>query len=1142
MRKFLLLAFLLSFASLSLHAQYLTGPAAAKVVQGAEAVRYSDRTKQLQYIRFGENGPASLDQLLAKRKPWMPEFSGVTTFKQVSSYEDNLGMMHRRMQVVVDGIPVEGAILVLHEQAGRLVALNGDIYGVKAKSTTPSLTENQALTAALGHVNAEKYLWESGGMRSRFEENRLSSLPKGELVFAPRNGKYRTGNFTLAWKFDVYATKPLSRQWLFVDAMTGQVIHSLNRIHTADVVGSAQTKYSGTLPLTVDQVSGNNFRLRETGRGGGIQTLNCQTGTDYNLAVDFTDANNVWNNVNPAQDECATDAHIGAEATFDYYHLLYGWDSYDDLNSPLLSYIHYDVAFGNAFWDGTRMTYGDGDGSFFTSALTTYDVCAHEITHGVTEFSSSLIYADESGALNESFSDIFGKAVEHYARPSNTSWLIGPECTGGAGIRSMSDPTIFQNPGCYGDAFWFPGADVHSNSGVQNHWFYILTAGDTAVNALGDAYSVAGLGYTKAEAIAFRNNTVYLTPSSDYSDARFYAIQSATDLYGACTPEMIQTANAWYAVGVGPEFTNLPVANFGAQPHNFCNAPATVSFSNSSNGSVSYKWYFGDGGTSTLANPTHTYTALGSYSPKLVVTGCTGVKDSITMPNYVNLDTNLACSVTLPQTGSTTLNYCIGNVLDPGGFGNYMDNANTEIVIAPPLADYIVLTFNSFELEDFYDYLTIYDGPNTSSPLIGAFSGLTPPNGGTITSTGGSITLVFTSDASVVLSGFDVDFECFLATTAPTANFSNPSTTCGGNVAFTDMSTNHPSTWSWNFGDGGTSTQSNPVHNYTTPGTYTVTLIACNSIGCDTFVCNNCVTYDPNSPNCQIQTVPVTGVTFISTCGGVLMDDGGTGPYTDNATGYSVLAPPGATQLSLSFTAFDLETGWDYVNVYDGNNNLAPLMGTFTGNALPNNGLPFVASGGALTIELLSDMSVTLAGFEATWTSSGSMTGPNAQFTAPTSATSGTPVSFTDQSTNATGWSWDFGDGGTSLLQNPTHTYAASGVYLVTLRASNAQDCDDVYTQNIYIDVVGNTPATAMLMQLWPNPASDLVHLSLKLPAASALKMTVLNAVGQKVYSENMEATDHLERVLDMAAFAKGMYFVRIETAGGTLVKKVVLE
>lgn len=1142
--KKLLLTFLLFAPVLFLQAHYLEGPAASQVVHGAEAVRYSDHTHQVQYIRFGENGPASLEALLAKRKPWMPEFSGEVTFVQRSVYDDGLGMVHRRMQLLMNGIPVEGAVLVVHEHQGRMVAVNGDVYGVMAKSTVPAWSEAQALQAALAYVGAERYQWEMGGMLRRFEDDRLGFLPHGQLVFAPYHGDYRSQNFRLAWKFDLYAAKPLSRQWLFVDASTGEVIHTLDRIHTVDVVGSAVTRYSGTLPLTADQTAPNSYRLREAGRGMGIWTLNLQEGTDYFTAVDFTDANNVWNNVNSQQDECAPDAHIGAEATYDYFHLNYGWDSYDDNNALLRSYVHYDVQFGNAFWDGISMTYGDGDGFTFTSPLTTLDVCGHEMTHGVTEYAAGLIYANEPGALNESFSDIFGKAVEHYVKPTATSWLIGPECTNGVGIRSMSDPTIFQNPGCYNGQYWVPGADVHYNSGVQNHWFYILTAGDTGVNDLSNAYSVAGLGYTKAEAIAFRNLSVYLTPNSQYADARFYAIQAASDLYGACSNEMIQTANAWYAVGVGGPFTNQPMASFAAHPHNFCMAPATVNFTNTSNSGASYLWHFGDGGTSTLANPSHTYANLGTYSVKLVVTGCTGIKDSITLNNYVVLDTNLACTVTMPSTGFTTLNYCMGNILDPGGLNDYPDNASSVVSIQPPGADYIVLTFHSFQLEDFYDYLSIYDGPNTSSPVIGNYTGSVLPNGGTITSTGGSITLEFTSDISVTMPGFDVDFECFTVTAAPVAGLTGtPLNTCSGTVNFTDLSTNHPHTWTWNFGDGSPSSPlQHPSHTYTTPGTYSVTLVACNSIGCDTFVCSNCVVYDPNAPACAIASLPVTGTTNLSTCAGVLTDDGGSGNYSDNVDAVAIIAPPGASQVTLTFTQFDLETNWDFLDVHDGPTVFSPLIGSYTGNVLPNNGMPIVSSGGALTLHMTSDFIINAPGFEASWSSLGATNGPNADFTAPTTAAVAQVVTFTDQSTNATGWDWDFDDGSTSAQQHPTHSFATAGVYHVTLRVRNAQGCDDIHTQNIYVGMVNMGPVQTLQLDLWPNPARDQVHLRLQLPDASTLQLSVLDAWGQQVYAADITATDHLERVLDMHKYARGMYFVKIESFQGTLVRKMVLE
>ena len=132
---------------------------------------------------------------------------------------------------------------------------------------------------------------------------------------------------------------------------------------------------------------------------------------------------------------------------------------------------------------------------------------------------------------------------------------------------------------------------------------------------------MAGLGLIDASKIAFRNNTYYLTPNSDYADARFYAIQSAIDLFGVCTPEVMSTTNAWYAVGVGPAFSYSVTAQFGTAFQDYCQAPALVNFSNQSFNAGTYVWDFGDGTTSTALNPSHTYQNPGQYTVSLIANG-----------------------------------------------------------------------------------------------------------------------------------------------------------------------------------------------------------------------------------------------------------------------------------------------------------------------------------------------------------------------------------------------------------------------------------------------------------------------------------------------------------------------------------------
>lgn len=198
--------------------------------------------------------------------------------------------------------------------------------------------------------------------------------------------------------------------------------------------------------------------------------------------------------------------------------------------------------------------YGDGDGVNYGPVIS-LDVVGHEITHGVTEYSANLAYSYESGALNESFSDIFGESIEKFATGTN-DWLMGADL--GTPFRSMSNPKDYYQPDTYKGSGWSTGSSdnggVHTNSGVQNHWFYLLSVGGSGSNDNGNSYNFSGIGMTKAYKIAYRNLTVYLSSNSDYYDARSGAIQAARDLYGNDSNEEAAVTNAWYAVGVGNSY------------------------------------------------------------------------------------------------------------------------------------------------------------------------------------------------------------------------------------------------------------------------------------------------------------------------------------------------------------------------------------------------------------------------------------------------------------------------------------------------------------------------------------------------------------------------------------------------------------
>jgi len=573
--------------------------------------------------------------------------------KKLRTDEDNIGFHHARYQITYQNTAMDNAIIIVHSYAGKVVSVNGDLENFQKPNNSVALTGQQALTYALDKVNAKKYKWENAEeerhMAQALNDPKFTYYPATELViFKDLNNTKAEASF--AYKMNIYAEEPLYRSNVFVDAQSGKILAEHNLLCAADVTATAVTKYSGTKTMTTDNFGANQYRLREVARGNGVETYNLLNGSNYGAAVDFTNTTTTWSVVNV--DQAARDAHWGAEVTYDYYFNMHNRNSIDNAGFKLLSYVHYNTAYNNAFWDGQRMTYGDGNGSTFT-ILTALDVCGHEITHGLTSNTSGLIYSNESGALNESYSDIFGTLVENYGRPTLWDWKIGQDMTpSGNGIRNMSNPNLFNHPDTYLGTNWYTGTGdnggVHTNSGVSNFWFYLLSLGGSGTNDLSNAYSVTGITMTQAAQIAFRGNTFYFTPSTNYNNARTLTIQSAKDLFGNCSNQVVQTTNAWHAVGVGPVYSSVVSPNFVAPNTSFCSVPANVNFSNTTANGITYTWTYGDGSTSTstVMNSSHTYTANGTYSVKLKAVGCLSATDSITKTAYITVATPAAPAVT----------------------------------------------------------------------------------------------------------------------------------------------------------------------------------------------------------------------------------------------------------------------------------------------------------------------------------------------------------------------------------------------------------------------------------------------------------------------------------------------------------------
>jgi len=632
---------------------------------------------------------------------WMKTYLSVPLeygLSEMNRTQDQLGMLHIRYRQTYKNVPIQGTMYIAHTRNGKIESVGGVVYNdITGIGNIPLLNEANALHRALGNVNAVQYKWQVAAEEAEIKHSGNNPLatyyPKAELFYLKSKGAYH-----LCYAFNIYAQRPLSRTMEYIDAMTGQTVLSKNLIEHINTNGTAVTKYSGTKPFQTDSVSATNFRLRDNSRGLGVATYDMNTGTSYGSSVDFTDADNNWNNVNPTQDEAATDAHWGAQKTYDYLFTKYGRNSIDNAGFLLRSYVHYDIDYVNAFWDGSRMTYGDGDFSSGFDVMTGLDVCGHEIGHGLVNYTSDLSGSssgsDECDALNEGFADIIGTSVEKFARPTQWDWIIGGDIScstsgipNGLGLRKMSNPAAYGQPNCYQGTNWSASGEPHDNDGPLIYWFYLLSTGSAANN-------ITALGNDTSENIAYRTLTVHLFPSADYADARFYSIISSTELYGGCSVPTIATTNAWAAVCVGNQYVaSSTVSNFTGDLLQTCNTTLTVNFTNTSTNGNTFTWYFGDGGTSTLYNPSHTY-ATGVYNVKLVVNGGPCGNDSLTQTAMILVG---------PPPGPSTI-------------GATLCNPGTAILNATPstIGDTIRWYSNAS------GGTSLYTGNNFTTPFLGA--------------------------------------------------------------------------------------------------------------------------------------------------------------------------------------------------------------------------------------------------------------------------------------------------------------------------------------------------------------------------------------------------------------------------------------
>ncbi|WKX74447.1 M4 family metallopeptidase [Streptomyces sp. XD-27] len=465
--------------------------------------------------------------------------------------KDADGTTHTRYERTYDGLPVLGGDLIVHTSA------DGATQEVtKATSATIKVADTKADVAPAGAAKKALGIAKSSGETKGAEAD---GAPR-KVVWAA------TGKPVLAYETVVGGLQhdgTPSKLHVITDADTGAKLYEYEAI----VTGTGTGQHNGDVKLGTVKGSDGRYTLTDKARGGHV-TYNLKHGGSEEDYLDipkwrYYDADDKWGNGKPSNGQtAAVDAHYGAAMTWDYYKKVLGRNGIKNNGKAAPSRVHFGNGYVNAFWDDDCfcMTYGDGEGN--NNPLTSLDVAGHEMSHGLTSATAGLVYSGESGGLNEATSDIFGTAVEFYAKnPKDPGdYLIGEKINingDGTPLRYMDKPS---KDGASFD-YWKSGMgaeDPHLTSGPANHFFYLLSEGSgrkviggvTYDSPTKDGRTVKGIGRAKAEKIWYKALTTYMTSTTNYKGARDATLKAARALYGHNSTEYKAVNNAWAGINV----------------------------------------------------------------------------------------------------------------------------------------------------------------------------------------------------------------------------------------------------------------------------------------------------------------------------------------------------------------------------------------------------------------------------------------------------------------------------------------------------------------------------------------------------------------------------------------------------------------
>jgi thermolysin len=476
------------------------------------------------------------------------------------------GRTHERYEQYVHGIRVVGGEITRQLNRDVTTSIFGELHQVSGVADQPDISEAAA--------------------RDLFRSMTAREVPENrpiELVILQKDD----GRYALSYAAHVWTAEG----WMqtYIDAQNGDVLLRYNDLQKQSAVGTGTGVLGDTKKISTRLQSGRytaDDALRPPVlitydlQGNLSRTENYLNGIYVATTTDIaSDSDNIWT------DTATVDAHVYLGYTYDYYFKRFGRSGLDDRNAPIYAITHpvprssfatlsaddLGTFLLNAFWCGGcgptfrgAMVFGDGLPAGITLGGQTFDyfsggldIVAHELTHGLTQYTSNLIYRNESGALNEAFSDIIGTSVEFFYQtpgngPRQADYLVGEDIIRPGGDRSLANPALYGDPDHYTKRYTgtSDNGGVHTNSLVASHAFYLAIEG--GVNRT-SGLAVTGVGSANREQIekVFYRAFAFLMPANaTFSIARAVTIQASRDVYGANSAAERAITQAWTAVGV----------------------------------------------------------------------------------------------------------------------------------------------------------------------------------------------------------------------------------------------------------------------------------------------------------------------------------------------------------------------------------------------------------------------------------------------------------------------------------------------------------------------------------------------------------------------------------------------------------------